>query len=93
MEPRCRAQAFVPREPLDAMAGRIELFEVVIVMIADPDPDERVAVESANRSVGPTDADAPQIASHLLEVERRVEGVLLPEAVGHGRLFPNVPRQ
>jgi hypothetical protein len=38
-------------------------------MIADPDPGERVAVESANRPVGPTDADAPQIAPSIPAVE------------------------
>jgi hypothetical protein len=63
---------------------------VVISMCADPGPHDLIVVKSADRPVVNANTNRPQVAPHFLEVERRMKGILLPEAVGPGSKSANI---
>jgi len=66
---------------------------VVVGVGADPTPHDPVSVKSADSAMMDTDADRPEISPHLLEVQRGMKRILLPEPIGLRRGLANVPWQ
>ena len=58
-------------------------FLIVIGMCADPLPEERpISDKLSDRAVIQPDAHRPVLVPDLLEVQRRMESILLPSPVG-----------